>query len=113
MCRRYGLESGFKKGPLYGIRFLDSRSGLRGDCYDSVTPLTNPNQNRLGLALTVTERDAPANITGSDNLLANSQRALPRSPSKRSFMGSPVWTIETVDVNPEKYLAQTKQADLV
>jgi hypothetical protein len=32
---------------------------------------------------------------------------------EKKFHGGPVWTIETVDVNPEKYLAQTKQADLV
>ena len=89
MCRRYGLDSGFKKGPLYGIRFLDSRSGLRGDCYDSVTPLTNPNQNLLGLALTVTERDAPANISDSDNLLAKLTESLAAITFEKKFHGEP------------------------
>lgn len=98
---------------MYGIRFLDCRSGLRRDCNDSVTPLTNPNQNLLCFAWTVTERDATADISGSDNSLAMLTESLAAITFEKKFHGGAVWTIETVDVNPEKYLAQTKQADLV
>ncbi|VVO86969.1 hypothetical protein PS838_02105 [Pseudomonas fluorescens] len=87
MCRRYGLDSGFKKGPLYGIRFLDCRSGLRRDCNDSVTPFTNPNQNLLCLAWTVTERDATADISGSDNSLAMLTESLAAITFEKKFHG--------------------------